>query len=730
MFLKSLEISGFKSFAHKTVFNFSPGVTAIVGPNGSGKSNIAEAIRWVMGEQSLKSIRSKEGADLIFHGSNDKARLNKAQVSLIFDNSLKKMPIDFDEVIISRVVYRDGTNEYYINNNQVRLKDIVDLLVSSNIGQRNFSVISQGLSDSLIKLNPQELKLVIEDAAGIRPTEIKKEDAIKKLKLTKENIEKVNLMKSEITPYLRNLKKQVSKLEKKDEMELQLKELKEKKIGCEINRVHKLKEKLLSEECEFKNIISDTDKKIKNLQNEIEKLDNELKVNNNLMIEIDNQIDHLQEERLKYEKAISVVEGKIELENEKRKLVLSIDWNYVKDRLKSVLSALEEMLNNEMNFKKDNLINIFNSLKGLFEEICLGYRQENDNKNDIKEIQSKELLAEKEKLLKTLEIFKKDLENAKQKLRNLKEAEQPKKDKLFEFERLVRELTDKKIHSEEKLRNITKDIQNFDIKEKVIKDQYPDIASFKEIDISEEELAKIELEIARLERILAETSEFDKNLIEEYNKISERYEFLDKEYKDLEAASNDLNKLIKELNITIDKQFNEAFLKINEKFDLYFKMIFAGGKAKLSKIQLKKEEDEKEKEDENENNEEFKDKKQEYGENDYGIEIKAELPGKKAYNLNMFSGGERSLTAIALLFALISNANPPFIVLDEIDAALDEANSRRFASIFREFVDKTQFIIITHNRETMSHAKILYGITMGSDSISKVFSLKLEDVIK
>ena len=167
MYLKRIELTGFKSFATKTVLDFLPscniaengkacGVTAIVGPNGSGKSNVADAVKWAMGEQSLKNIRGKKSEDVIFAGSGKKAQLGSAKVSLFFDNSDKQIPIEFEEVIISRKVYRSGEGEYFINNSKVRLIDIADLLAKAGIGQRSYCIINQGMADSVLNASPVE----------------------------------------------------------------------------------------------------------------------------------------------------------------------------------------------------------------------------------------------------------------------------------------------------------------------------------------------------------------------------------------------------------------------------------------------------------------------------------------------------------------------------------------------------------------------------------------------
>ena len=173
MHLKRLELSGFKSFAKKSVLDFNSRITSIVGPNGSGKSNIAEAFRFVLGEQSLKSMRGKKGEDMIFNGSSSMGRLNRASVKVVFDNIGKMLNVDFDEVALERVVHRDGINEYFVNGTQVRLKDIVELLAGAHIGATGHHIISQGEADKILNSNIRERREMLEDALGLKIYEYK-----------------------------------------------------------------------------------------------------------------------------------------------------------------------------------------------------------------------------------------------------------------------------------------------------------------------------------------------------------------------------------------------------------------------------------------------------------------------------------------------------------------------------------------------------------------------------
>ncbi|HVT74905.1 MAG TPA: AAA family ATPase, partial [Candidatus Paceibacterota bacterium] len=214
MYLKSLELSGFKSFAKKSALEFNAQVTSIVGPNGSGKSNVAEAFRFVLGEQSIKSMRGKRTEDLIFNGAEAQARGNRASVRLTFDNAKRLLNIDFDEVTIERVIHRDSLSEYFINGSAVRLRDIVELLAGAHIGASGHHIISQGEADRILNANIRERREMIEDALGLKIFQYKREESERKLEKTRENVEKVESLRKEIAPHLRFLKKQVEKVEK------------------------------------------------------------------------------------------------------------------------------------------------------------------------------------------------------------------------------------------------------------------------------------------------------------------------------------------------------------------------------------------------------------------------------------------------------------------------------------------------------------------------------------
>ena len=205
MYLKRLEIQGFKTFATRTVFEFRPGITAVVGPNGSGKSNIADAVRWVLGEQSYAALRSKRTEDLLFSGGGRRAPAGLAEVSLTIDNSDRLLPLSYGEVVLTRRATRAGENEYFINRNRVRLRDVQEAI--GPLGG-SYTIINQGLVDSALTLRPEERRRLFEDAAEISVFESRKADAARKLRETATNLERCADVLAELEPRLRSLKRQ------------------------------------------------------------------------------------------------------------------------------------------------------------------------------------------------------------------------------------------------------------------------------------------------------------------------------------------------------------------------------------------------------------------------------------------------------------------------------------------------------------------------------------------
>ena len=340
MFLKSIKLDGFKSFAEKTIFELNKGITAIVGPNGSGKSNIVDAVRWVLGEQSVKSLRGGSSmSDVIFSGSEYKEALNKASVTLTFDNSDKYLNSEFNEIEVKRTVYKSGENEYFLNNTKVRLKDINDLFVDSGSGNDAFNIISQGTVTNVVNSKPLERRGIIESAAGVIKYKKRKEESLKKLDKTKENIASVDLVIKELEVSLNPLKEQSEVATRYLEIKNELKNIEVALITSDITTINKEYKDLQRKEEELKDKLahmqkSNKDSEIEKIKLEIYKLDDVLNENNKQLLNLTEEISLLDSEkrinveRTKYEYSDDKIKSNlINLKEEELNLIKEIELN-------------------------------------------------------------------------------------------------------------------------------------------------------------------------------------------------------------------------------------------------------------------------------------------------------------------------------------------------------------------------------------------------------------------
>jgi len=763
MYLKKLEISGFKSFANKTVLDFPQGVTAVVGPNGSGKSNIADAIKWVLGEQSMKSLRGKKSRDVIFTGSDKKAKMSSASVSLHLDNRDKKIPLDYEDVILTRKLFQNGDSEYLINKSRARLIDIIDLLARSGVSQRGYCVINQGMADSILTATPTERMVIFEEATGVRKFQIKKQQSINKLESTKRNLQRVTDLLNEIEPRLNSLKRQANKAQKRGAIEESLKSEQKKlfayvwtklnndnkKYGSEKENLGKNIKKYSDEVSKIKNGLSQTEDNSDSYTMEFERLQKEL--------------CSLQEIINEFQKNLSIAEGKIQIEEEKKNELgkpeyMPINLGYVKNKLSDLVSKYNRF------FDLIKKLATLDDLKSIQER---GFEVEKNIKNILKEIENgkitlknekvvfddsnlKKLKAEKVEFLNKIRECEKEYEEFKNRIHKLNKNEQEKRQVFFQLEKKLQIKQDELNRFKDALNQINIELAKFEVRKEDLINEIKDELGNNDTSIlrqAQDDTRQAQddnsvmvslsnhnnfnqeesrLKIRKLKIQFDQIGGIDPLIMEEYEETKKRFDFLSTQLNDLEQASKSLKKIIRELDEKIEVIFKSSFRKISEEFSKYFKIIFGGGKANLSVkySDLKKEENSNDEENNTEKTEENKIKKQKIA----GIEINASPPGKKISSLDILSGGERALTSVAILFAIISNNPPPFLVLDEIDAALDESNSEKIAKISGEVASKTQLIIITHNREMMKQAGVLYGITMDNNSISKIISLKMDEM--
>ncbi len=743
MYLKSIELSGFKSFAKKSELNFTSKVSAIVGPNGSGKSNIAEAFRFVLGEQSIKSLRGKKGEDLIFNGAGDLPRSNRASVKVIFDNSSKFLPLDYETVTIERVVHRDSVNEYLINGSQVRLRDVVELLASAHIGSSGHHIISQGEADRILNASIKERKSMIEDALGLKMYQYKKNESEKKLEKTRENIKQVESLRREIAPHIKFLKKQVEKVQKtiemKEELEKEAMEYcrrEEEYINTAKGKIHAEKKPLEAKEKEL-------DKELKEAKDVLENAKHKDATSEKL-IELEKNLHKVRDEKDSLFRDLGRLDGEfnslVRMVKKQEEVAHSIEHKTVTlVSVETLSKKIEEKIKHAKSSKDiDKLIVALDEVSNLLTDFIDHNKDKvdmsllDDSRKDIEHLKkSKTEIEEKlEKIKEKESEFSSEYMTLQNKIEKEKDSNRDAEKAVFRVMAESQEVRLKLhdiVNQEEVLRIVEEDFKR-ELTElghllgtSVL--QYKNLSyDFTEVrNLQEERRRKIEKIKIRLEDAGGIGGE---ETVKEYTEASERDAFLEKELLDLEKSATSLLELITDLDLRLSTEFKTGVDKINVQFKDYFHLMFGGGEAKLSisqPIKRKKKDIDILEEGIDEIHEEVSEEE--------GIDIEVNLPKKKVKGLMMLSGGERALTSIALLFAISQVNPPPFIILDETDAALDEANSKKYADMVENLSERSQLIVITHNRETMSRAGVLYGVTMGMGGGSKLLSVAFDEAV-
>ena len=979
MYLKSIKAVGFKSFADKIELDIKDGITCIVGPNGSGKSNILDAVKWVLGEQSVKTLRGTGSmSDVIFNGSKSRSPMSRASVSLTIDNSNHYLKSEFNEIEVKRVVYRTGENEYYLNNTKVRLKDITDLFIDSGASRDAYNIISQGTVEDIVSSKPEARRVIIEEAAGVLKYKKHKEESLRKLEKTKDNLNTINLLISELETSLEPLRVQSIKAKKFNEYKDNLKNLEIALIVNDIKKINLEYNKLKARNEELKTLIEELNAKVSKdtATLEVNKLSNlEVettlnKLNQNL-VELERQIAdtnakktmilerkklnsnndatlnnvlNLKEEILSIGKNINFLEEEIKtLNSKKEKLKSNLDSidneelilrkNYVAESNEYNNKNKELLeLNNRMDILNNNILNEVNvplpvksilnnpRLKGIyntvgklltFDDIYMNAIETTlgaslnylvvDNETSVKQAinylkeqrlgratflplniikpkyldsnvldtlknmsgfvdiainlvkydpaydnimqnllattivvkdidalnniakrlnykykivsldgdisyaggsisggakkNSNSILKDRYELTKletskvnletnirvietkinSLNQEQEELKNKKNKINNeyieLKETINRKNISLSELKNNYKDKENTIKNNEAILNNtVDQELDNIlktyydlngqkdnllrtikDYKEKLelargdlaelelnIKNKNKDLNKYNsEFNSNEVTLGKYDvkldnylltlneeytmtyekalrevdtnidiettrLQVSKLKSSIKELGEVNLGSIAEFERVNERYTFLTTQKDDLVKSIEELETAIASLDEIMKERFKATFEAVNNEFQKVFKILFRGGEGHL----------------------ELTDKDNLL---ETGVEIIAQPPGKKLSSITLFSGGERTLTAISLLFAILNVKTVPFVILDEVEAALDEANVDVFGKYLETRKDKSQFIIITHKKRTMEYADTLYGITMQEEGVSKLVSVRMEE---
>ena len=532
MRLEKLELVGFKSFLERTVLHFEPGITAIVGPNGSGKSNIFDAIRWVLGEQSVKEMRGFKMEDVIFNGTDKHQPLGMAEVSLTLSNEDGKLPIEEKKVTISRRIFRSGESEYLINHNPVRLKDINDLILGSGIGIDSYSMVGQGKIDLILSSKPEDRRIIFDEASGILKYKLQKKEATRKLEETENNLSRINDIIAEVKRQINSLERQANKAKQYKEIWEQLKE-KEKVLGMiKINKLNKERDEFLDKLNEYaeqeKNLKETYQEKL--IQNEA--CQKELK-------EKEEEIFKLKEETIHIEHLIE--------QNQQLKIVS-------KERIEE-LTKQKEKLNQEIGSLKEKLTQINKDIENFNQD----YQRLRET---IKEKDS--LLKEKEKHINQISQLKtqskENIERAKKEILSLSDLKAKIKNELIDLDTQlkVKESREKRLRIEElKCQQDKDNIQNNLEQEKKILDDLENTLTVKK-----QEISNLKLNLAEESKKIEELKLHIQNKELEKERLVSQKEFLEK--LDFEKVESRLKTLILTESLP-QEDFNGLIVKIKEK---------------------------------------------------------------------------------------------------------------------------------------------------------------------
>jgi chromosome segregation protein len=746
--LKRLEIAGFKSFARKTVLDFSSATTAIVGPNGSGKSNVAEAFRFALGEQSMKSMRGKRSEDLIFAGSHASARANRAAVTIIFDNETRAgkesganrlfPKLEFDEVSIERAVFRDGSSEYLINGSKVRLRDVQELLASANIGETGHHIISQGEADRILLAHPRERRAMLEDALGLKAFEFRKQDAERKLEKTDANVREVESLRREIAPHVRFLKKQVERIERAESL------IEELAVTCqtyfaieekylEVEQAGAAQERTVSAEklAHATKALADFDERTTH-DTEGMKLAQRIR-------DAEREVDRATTERSALGRELGRIEGALEgAKRRGRTIQQANDVRITREDLQALQDFAQEHAALDDHANPAALLAALRSLRAAISAFFTKHVHAGEDILQDEEQLVHSLTREQEiALAKDAEIATR-IDEARTALMKAREASMAHDETGREERHHVLQLAEEKAREEAALVRLDARLQELSyLNTSLERERAEALALAGSRALSYEPLTMLPQEsrhqqeerkriLERLKIRVEEAGGGSDEVKKEYEEAVAREAFLTRELEDLAKSSLGLRELIEELDGELTRTFNEGLISVNSSFGEFFSLMFGGGGAKLvleDVTPLVSESDDEDVFDVEEGDEVLTRQKRYKP----GIDISVHLPKKRVQSLLQLSGGERALTSIALIFAMSQVNPPPFLILDETDAALDEANSRRYGDMIESLAKKSQLIVISHNRETMSRAGILYGVTMGSDGVSKLLSIKFEE---
>jgi chromosome segregation ATPase len=758
MYLRSIEMKGFKSFPERTRLEFSPGVSVIVGPNGSGKSNITDAVLWALGEQSPGAIRGASMQDVISAGGKGVGQRRAAEVEVTIDNSEGRAASELSEISIQRRLDRAGDGTYRLNGARCRLVDVVEVLSDTNLGREMHSVISQGRVESIVHSKPRERRLLVEEAAGLGKHRKRRRRAELKLRAARDNLDRALDLEREARGRLRPLKRQAQAAELGARIEREELELRARLVGEELrfgaDRAEAAKrtaeearaardavEKRLAEVSERRRAAEERfaarDRERTQAWGMLTKLRGEQE-------RIAARAAGLADRGGELEKRLTELRaefGPLTLDVEEggrgpaeRGRRLEDELGEIDTGLTGALEGLSRARSPELpEAERESALGAVRSgaeraaRHARRAEGLLGERHREALRARVEA--GERLLAEiaaaasaaaaveagirarVERIESRVVGAGGDSDEIAEEMRacSRRESElqvemKAASDRLTAAEVEATQLGDRRAEAEKELAEIGSRLG-----EEVGPPEQP---------LSDEERQEIDRRLERLERRRAQIGPVNPLAEREYEEAREHVERLQAQREDTERGMRELEALIGDIDHEIERAFEETFEATAANFGEMVEHLFPGGRGVLRRVSLRGvvETEAAEDEDGDDGEEERE---------ELGVEIEVTPAGKSTRKLSLLSGGEKSLVALAFVFAVFLARPCPFYILDEVEAALDDANIDRFLQLIRRFSDRAQFVIVTHQKRTMDAADILYGVTMAGDGVTKVVSRRL-----
>ncbi len=768
MYLRSISMKGFKSFPERVSLEFSPGVSVIVGPNGSGKSNITDAVLWALGEQSPGAIRGASMQDVISAGGKNTAQRREAQVEVVIDNSDGKAATEFSEIAVERRLDRSGDGGYRLNGARARLADITDVLSDTNLGREMHSVISQGRVESIIHSKPRERRLLIEEAAGLGKHRKRRRRAELKLRGTRDNLDRALDVEREARARLRPLKRQAQAAEIGARIEREEMELKGRIVAEELRfgadraaAAAKAAAAAREKRGKLEEQLAEVSKRRSAAEERFAERDRARTQAWGLLTKLRGESERVAVRVAGLARSEGEVEARLEaLRAELGPLTLDVsggsapgqrarkleeELGEVDAGLKGALEGLatarsddasetaREHALGEVRAGSERAIRHARRAEGLLgerhrEKMRARMAGGEELLDDVRaalgavEAAANAIRARVERTESTVVGNEGDGDEIADELRACTKAE-------FELQGQMRSVSEELTQAEVEAAHLGDRRAEAEREMAVIVEKLGEEVEQAEAAMSDEERADIDRRLERLDRRRAQIGPVNPLAEREYEEASEHVEQLQAQREDTERAMRELESLIREIDDEIERAFDETFEATATNFEEMVEHLFPGGRGRLRRVNLRAVRDEEQtpaaEGEDGEAPEPEPDEEEQEERDEFGVEIEVNPAGKSTRKLSLMSGGEKSLVALAFVFAVFLARPCPFYILDEVEAALDDANIDRFLQLIRRFSDRAQFVIVTHQKRTMDAADVLYGVTMGGDGVTKVVSRKL-----